>query len=74
MQTIYAMHQHQSDNLEKEEKFLFVSIESIQDLYLLMFSALIEIQSKEEEYLDLVSKKHLATKEEKKPNLKVCSK
>ena len=57
MQTIYAMHQHQSDNLEKEEKFLFASIESMQDLYLLMLSALIEIQSKEEEYLDLVSKK-----------------
>jgi len=70
MQTIYAMHQHHSDNLEKEEKFLFGSIESMQDLYLLMLSALIEIQTKEEEYLDLVSKKHLATKEEKNPSSK----
>jgi N utilization substance protein B len=70
MQTVYAMHQHQSDNLEKEEKFLFQSIENMQDLYLLMLSALIEIQNKEEEYLNLVSKKHLATKEEKAPSTK----
>jgi transcription antitermination protein NusB len=70
MQTVYAMHQHQSDNLEKEEKFLFQSIENMQDLYLLMLSALIEIQNKEEEYLNLVSKKHLATKEEKNPSAK----
>jgi N utilization substance protein B len=29
MQTIYAMHQKGSDNLEKEEKFLLSSIENI---------------------------------------------
>lgn len=70
MQTIYAMHQHKSDSIEKDEKFLFQSIESMQDLYLLMLSALIEIQTKEAEYLDLVSKKHLATKEERNPSFK----
>lgn len=70
MQTIYAMHQHKSDSIEKEEKFLFQSIENMQDLYLLMLSALIEIQKKEEEYLDLVSKKHLATSLEKNPSSK----
>ena len=43
MQTIYAMHQNGSDNLEKEEKFLFYSIDAIQDLYLIMLSSLIEI-------------------------------
>ena len=64
------MHQHKSDNLEKEEKFLFQSIENTQDLYLLLLSALIEIKNKEEEYLDLASKKHLATKEERNPSLK----
>ena len=64
MQSIYAMHQHQSDNLDKEEKFLFQSIENTQNLYLLLLSALIEIKKKEEEYIDLASKKHLATKEE----------
>lgn len=70
MQSIYAMHQHQSDNLDKEEKFLFQSIENTQNLYLLLLSALIEIKRKEEEYIDLASKKHLATKEERNPNLK----
>lgn len=70
MQSIYAMHQHQSDNLDKEEKFLFQSIENTQNLYLLLLSALIEIKKKEEGYIDLASKKHLATKEERNPNLK----
>ncbi len=70
MQSIYAMHQHQSDNLDKEEKFLFQSIENTQDLYLLLLSALIEIQKKESVYLDLASKKHLATKEERNPSQK----
>ena len=70
MQSIYAMHQHQSDNLDKEEKFLYQSIENTQNLYLLLLSALIEIKNKEEEYIDLASKKHLATKEERNPNFK----
>jgi len=70
MQSIYAMHQHQSDNLDREEKFLFQSIENTQNLYLLLLSALIEIKKKESEYIDLASKKHLATKEESNPNLK----
>lgn len=70
MQSIYAVHQHSTGDLNKEEKFLFYSIESIQDLYLLLISALIELRIKEEKYLDLASKKHLATKEEKNPNRK----
>jgi N utilization substance protein B len=69
MQSIYAMHQHQSDNLDKEEKFLFQSIENTQNLYLLLLSVLVEIKKKESEYIDLASKKHLATKEERNPNL-----
>jgi N utilization substance protein B len=73
MQTIYAMHQHQSDVLDKEEKFLYQSIENMQDLYLLLLSALVEIREKEEEYLDVASKKHLATKEERNPNRKFIS-
>lgn len=70
MQTLYSMHQSHSDNLEKEEKFLFQSIENVQDLYLIMISTLIEIRSKEETFIEISSKKHLATKEEKNPNLK----
>ncbi|ESU22654.1 transcription antitermination factor NusB [Flavobacterium enshiense DK69] len=70
MQSIYAMHQNNSDNLDKEEKFLFQSIENIQDLYLIMLSALVEIRKSEEDFIDKSSKKHLATKEERNPNTK----
>ena len=70
MQSIYAMHQSGSDNLEKEEKFLFYSIDNIQDLYLIMLSSLIEICKTETVYLHKSSLKHLATAEERKPNEK----
>ena len=70
MQTIYAMHQNGSDNLEKEEKFLFYSIDAIQDLYLIMLSSLIEICKKETDFLHKSSQKHLATPQERKPNEK----
>ena len=70
MQSIYAMHQNGSDDLEKEEKFLFHSIDSIQDLYLTMLSSLIEICKKETIFLHKSSQKHLATAQERKPNEK----
>jgi len=70
MQSIFALHQNGSDNLEKEEKFLLYSIDSIQDLYLMMLSSLIEIKKKEVEFQQKSSAKHLATKEERNPNLK----
>ena len=70
MQSIYAMHQNGSDNLEKEEKFLFYSIDNIQDLYLTMISSLMEIGKKEAEFLHKSSLKHLATPEERNPNEK----
>lgn len=64
------MHQKNSDDIEKEEKFLMHSIDSIFDLYLTILSALVEIQKKEIEFLDASSKKHLATPQEKNPNKK----
>ena len=70
MQSIYAMHQNGSDDIEKEEKFLNYSVESIMDLYLIMLSSLIELQRKEATFIELSSKKHLATIEERKPNTK----
>ncbi len=70
MQSIYAMHQNDSDNMEKEEKFLFQSIENIRDLYLIMVSALVEMKTSEEDYIERLSKKHLATSEERNPNRK----
>lgn len=70
MQSIYAMHQTGSDQLEKEEKFLLYSVENMLDLYLLMLSAVIEIRQKEQEYQEKARTKHLATAEEKNPNPK----
>ncbi|WP_040472089.1 transcription antitermination factor NusB [Flavobacterium antarcticum] len=70
MQSIYALHQSQSGDLEKEEKFLFYSLESIQDLYLVMISTLLELKKMEEVFLDKSSKKHLVTTEERNPNRK----
>ena len=64
------MHQNHSDNLEKEEKFLFESVENVQDLYLVMISTLVEMQTKEEIHIEISSKKHLATKAEKNPDFK----
>ena len=70
MQSIYAMHQNGSGNLEGQEKFLFYSIDAIQDLYLIMLSSLIEMAKKEKVFLHLSSQKHLATPEERNPNNK----
>jgi len=70
MQSIYAMHQNGSENIEKEEKFLFYSIDAIQDLYLIMLSSLVEICKKETDFLHKSSQKHLATPQERKPNEK----
>ena len=70
MQSIYAMHQDNSDNLEKEEKFLFQSIENIQDLYLIMLSSLVEIRNSEEDFIEKSRKKHLATAAERNPDKK----
>lgn len=70
MQSIYAMHQNGADNLEKEEKFLFYSIDNILDLYLTMVSSLLEICKKEQIFLHLSSQKYLATPQERKPNEK----
>ena len=70
MQSIYAMHQKNSDDIEKEEKFLINSIDNISNLYLIMISSLIELRKKEILFLETSSKKHLATPEERNPNKK----
>jgi N utilization substance protein B len=70
MQSIYAMHQNNSDSMDKEEKFLFQSIENIRDLYLIVVSALVELRSAEEDFIEKSQKKHLATAQERNPNKK----
>jgi transcription antitermination protein NusB len=73
MQTIYAMHQKGSDSIEKEEKFLISSLENLMELYLIMLSTLLELVHKEKEFIEISRNKHLATPEERNPNLKFVS-
>ena len=70
MQSVYALQQANSDNLDKEEKFLMHSIDKMFDLYVLLLSLLVEVQDKAFNHLEIAKKKHLASKEEKKPNTK----
>ncbi|MEK6154789.1 transcription antitermination factor NusB [Flavobacteriaceae bacterium 3-367] len=68
MQCIYALTQSQDDALEKQEKFLKVSISNMYSLYLLMLSLLAEIHLMAENQLKLSSKKYLATPSDAYPN------
>jgi len=44
MQSIFALFQSKSDNLDREEKFLYFSIDKLYDLFVLQLSLLIETQ------------------------------
>lgn len=68
MQCIYALTQSHDDSLEKQEKFLKVSIENTYTLYLLMFSLLVEIRQMAEDQVKISSKKYLATPTDKYPD------
>ncbi|WP_299609362.1 transcription antitermination factor NusB [uncultured Aquimarina sp.] len=70
MQSLYAMEQTQSDNLDKEEKFLLFSIDQMYDLFLINLQLLVEIRKHAADFIEKSQKKHLATSEEKNPNLK----
>ncbi len=70
MQSVYAMHQSNTDNIEKQQKFLKFSLDGVLDLYLVMLSIFVEIQKAENTFLELTSKMHLASKTDKNPNRK----
>jgi len=70
MQSIYSFHRSSRQNIEKEEKFLFKSIEDSANLYLTILSALIEIQKYESDFIERSKKKYLPSPEELNPNTK----
>ncbi|XLS28169.1 transcription antitermination factor NusB [Flavobacteriaceae bacterium M23B6Z8] len=70
MQSIYAFKQSHNTDLTKEEKFLSYSMENMYNLYLTLMSLLVALQLKASDYLEVSSKKYLATEEEKNPNRK----
>jgi len=63
MQCIYALIQSKDDSLEKQEKFLKYSIDSMYTLYLLMFSLLTEIHQLAEKHVNHASKKYMASED-----------
>ncbi|MEP2057684.1 transcription antitermination factor NusB [Maribacter litoralis] len=70
MQSIYALIQSKDDSLQKQEKFLKVSIENTYTLYLLWLSLFVEIQKRAEEQISLSAKKYISDKKEEFPNPK----
>ncbi len=70
MQSLYAMGQSKSDNLDREKKFLNYSMERMYDLLLINLQLLVAVRKHAEEYLTKSKNKHLATSEEKNPNAK----
>lgn len=70
MQVLYAFKGSESDDFNKDKKFLLYSIDNMYHLYVLLLSLLVEVQVKAEDYLTKAQKKHLATPEEKNPNKK----
>jgi len=70
MQSAYALLQSKSDNLVKEEKFLYHSIDKMYDLYALLLCLLVEVRNLEKNHIKISQKKFLATPEELKPNSK----
>lgn len=68
MQCIYALTQSKDDSLDKQEKFLKVSIDNMYTLYLLMLSLFAELHEKAREQVKLSSKKYLENESDKYPD------
>jgi N utilization substance protein B len=70
MQCIYALTLSHDESLEKQKKFLRISIDNTYTLYLLVLSLLIELYKMEDNFIRLSSKKYLNGNDEKYPDKK----
>ena len=68
MQCIYALVQSKDDSLEKQQKFLKVSIENMYVLYLLVLSLLMELYRLAEKHANHASKKYVTTEDDNYPD------
>ncbi|WP_299796338.1 transcription antitermination factor NusB [uncultured Maribacter sp.] len=68
MQSIYALIQSKDDSLQKQEKFLKVSIENTYTLYLLWLSLFVEIQKRAADQISLSANKYIDDKKTAFPN------
>ena len=62
MQSIYALIQSKDDSLQKQEKFLKVSIENTYTLYLLWLGLFVELHKRAVEQISLSAKKYISDK------------
>ncbi len=70
MQSVYAILQSKSDNLIKEEKFLYSSIDKMYHLYTIILRLMVEVRDMEKKHIELSRQKRLATPDELNPNTK----
>lgn len=68
LQSIYAFNQSEHQDLDKQEKFLWYSIDQMLDLYLLMLQLLVALKEHAAVYMEISQQKHLATATEKNPS------
>ncbi len=68
MQCIYALVQSKDESLEKQEKFLKYSIESMYVLYLSILALLVELHRLAEKHVLHAEKKYIATSEDEYPD------
>lgn len=73
MQSIYALHQHENHNLQKEEKFLLKSIDDTYALYATLMALWKQLYERAEELLEISQKKYLVSEQEKLKNQKFVS-
>lgn len=64
MQCIYALTQSEDDSLEKQQKFLNVSIANVYTLYLLLLALLIELHQLAKKHVDHAGKKYISDDKE----------
>lgn len=70
MQSIYALSQSQSDQVDKELKFINMSIANMHDLHILTLDLFVKLSELAKKQIELSKNKYLATSAEKKPNKK----
>jgi N utilization substance protein B len=68
LQSIYAFNQGDQGDLEKQEKFLWYSINQMHELYVLLLQAMVALRAHAETYMVKSQQKHLATELEKNPS------
>lgn len=68
LQSLYAFYQTESQELEKQEKFLLFSIHQMQELHALMLHLLVALRNHAENYQEKSKKKFLATDTERNPS------